>query len=61
MYPAFLHEVGEHDDAARVSLPDQPPEVIGGVGQGALSGNVGTLPLISLNVVNRKEHNIIPY
>ena len=30
-YPAHLHEVGDHDDAGRVLLPDHPPKVLHGL------------------------------
>jgi len=47
-YPTFLHQVGEHDDAAAVLLPDHAPEVVGGVGQRTLSRNVAKLILVAL-------------
>ena len=47
-YPAFLHQICEHDDTAGVHLPDHPPEVIGGVWEGALGSDVCTLPLVTL-------------
>ena len=47
-YPALLNEVGEHDDAATLLLPDHPPEVVSGIGQGTLRSNVRIPELITL-------------
>ena len=42
-HPPHLPEFGEHDDDGGVMFPEHPPEVLGGLCQGALCGHVGSL------------------
>ena len=46
--PALLHDVGQHDDAGGLLLPHHPPEVLCGVGQRTLRGDVAVLLLVAL-------------
>lgn len=46
----FLPNVGKHDDAWRIQFPDHSPEVVGGVGQRALSSNVSIPHQVSLEI-----------
>ena len=40
-HPSHLPELGEHDHDGGVMLPEHPPEVLHGLGEGALGGDVG--------------------
>lgn len=42
-YPAHLSQLGEHDHDGGVVLPQHPPEVLGGLSQGSLRGQVRLL------------------
>ena len=57
-YPAFLHQICEHDDTAGIHLPDHPPEVIGGVWEGALGSDICTFPLVTLYTHVSKNRDI---
>lgn len=39
-YPAHLPQLGQHHDDGGVVLPQHPPEILGGLCQWPLSGNV---------------------
>ena len=58
LYLVFLSSVGKHDDAWRIQFPDHPPEVVGGVGQRALSSNVSISRQVSLEK-NEIDHIMI--
>ena len=45
---AHLAQLREHDDDGRVVLPQHPPKVLGGLGKGALGGDVGFAVPITL-------------
>ena len=55
-YPAFLHQVCDHDDHAAVLLPHHSPEVLEGGLQRTLGRYVGFGFVITLKKRKRKEH-----
>ena len=48
IYLSFLHELSEHNNDMHLFLPYHPPEVIDGVSQRTLSGNVAAFVGIAL-------------
>ena len=54
-YPAFLHQVGDHDDHAAVLLPHHAPEVLKGGLKRTLGRNVGFGFVVALNNRERER------
>lgn len=50
-HPGFLLQPGHHDHCGGSLLPHHPPEVAHGLGQRALSGDVGILLAVAVDVV----------
>lgn len=51
-HPALLLQSGHHDDSAGPLLPHHPPEVTERLGERTLSGDVGVLLAVAINVVS---------
>ena len=49
-YPAHFPLLGEHDDDGGVVLPQHPPEVLHGLVERALSGDVGAAVPVAVDV-----------
>ncbi len=47
-YLSSLSALGEHYHGDQLLLPNHPPEVVDGVGHGALGSNVGVLVFVAL-------------
>ncbi len=47
-YLSSLSAPGEHYHGDQLLLPDHPPEVVDGIGHGALGSNVGVLVFVAL-------------
>ena len=48
LYLHLLHQVGKHDNGGTVVVPDEPPKVSHGVGEGTLRGDVLVLVVVTL-------------
>lgn len=51
-YPWFLFQLGHHDNVGCVLLPDHPPEFPKSLREGSLSGDVGILTAVAINIVS---------
>ena len=54
-YCGFLFSSCYHDDSSTILLPDHPPEVSNGIGNGPLSCYIHLVLLIALERVGERE------
>lgn len=51
-YPWLLLQLGHHDNVGRVLLPDHPPELPKSLRERSLSGDIGVLTAVAVDVVS---------
>ena len=57
---SFLHHVAQHHDGPALELPHHPPEVVDGVWQGGLRGDVGIATFVALREGETKKYMQLP-